>query len=328
MAGKDFYQILGISRNASDKEIKQAYRRLARKYHPDLNPGNKSAEAMFKEINAAYEVLSNPEKRKKYDQFGDRWEYAEQFAKAGDQGGVRWNFGQGGPTFEYGDAGDFEDVFSSLFGGRGMGSRARRGPQRGQDIESPIEVSLEEAYHGSARIIQLRGEEACTACGGTGRVGNRVCTICNGTGVKVTPRRLEVKIPAGVKDGSRIRIAGGGLPGRAGGSKGDLHLVVKVLPHASFERKGDDLYTEVPVPLATAVLGGEIRLPTLNGNLSLKIPPETQNGKVFRLAGKGMPHLGNAVYGNLFAKVNVVLPTNLTEEERRLFERLRSLRAA
>jgi molecular chaperone DnaJ len=326
MANKDYYQILGVGRNASEKEIKQAYRRLARKHHPDLNPGDKSAEARFKEINAAYEVLSNPEKRKKYDQFGDQWEYAEQFAKAGGGGGVRWDSGKGGTTFEYGDVGDFGDVFSSLFGNGGIGSRVRRGPQRGQDMESPIEVSLEEAYHGSARVIQLETAEPCTACGGTGRVGNRVCTMCNGAGVKVVPRRLEVKIPAGVRDGSRIRISGEGVAGRAGGSKGDLYLVVKVLPHKLFERKGDDLYSEVFVPLATAILGGEVKLPTLNGNLSLKIPPETQNSKVFRLAGKGMPQLGNANYGSLFAKVRVVLPTNLTEEERKLFERLRSLR--
>ena len=326
MAGKDYYQILGVSRNASEKEIKQAYRRLARKHHPDLNPNDKSAEARFKEINVAYEVLSNPEKRKKYDQFGEQWEYADQFAKAGGQERVRWDFGKGGATFEYGDLSEFGDIFSSLFGDSGIASRMRRGPQRGQDIESPIEVSLEEAYHGSTRIIQFQTAEPCTACGGTGKVGNRVCTICNGTGGKVIPKRLEVKIPAGVRDGSRIRIAGEGGPGRAGGSKGDLYLVAKVLPHNLFERKGDDLYTEVSVPLATAMLGGEVRLPTLNGNLSLKIPAETQNGKVFRLAGKGMPQLGNNKYGNMFAKIKVVLPTNLTEEERKAFEKLRSLR--
>jgi molecular chaperone DnaJ len=326
MAGKDYYQILGVSKNASEKEIKQAYRRLARKHHPDLNPNDKSAEARFKEINAAYEVLSNSEKRKKYDQFGEQWEYADQFAKAGGQERVRWDFGQGGTTFEYGDLSEFGDIFSSLFGVSGIGSRMRRGPQRGQDIESPIEVSLEEAYHGSKRIIQFQTAEPCTACGGTGRVGNRVCTICSGTGGKVIPKRLEVKIPAGVRDGSRIRIAGEGGPGRAGGSKGNIYLVAKVLPHKLFERKGDDLYTEVSVPLATAMLGGEVRLPTLNGNLSLKIPAETQNGKVFRLAGKGMPKLGNSDYGSMFAKVKVVLPTNLTEEERKLFEKLRSLR--
>jgi len=326
MAGKDYYQILGVNKNASEKEIKQAYRRLARKHHPDLNSGDKSAETKFKEINAAYEVLSNPEKRKKYDKFGDQWEYADQFAKSGGQERGRWDFGKGGTTFEYGDLSGFGDIFSSLFGDSGRGSRMRRGPRRGQDIESPVEVTLEEAYHGSTRMMQLQTEEPCTACGGTGRVGNRVCTICNGAGGKIIPKRMEVKIPAGVRDGSRIRIAREGGPGLAGGSKGDLYLVVKVLPHKLFERKGDDLHTEVSVPLATAVLGGEVRLPTFNGNLSLKIPPETQNGKVFRLAGKGMPRLGSANYGNMFARVKVVLPTNLTEEEKQLFERLRSLR--
>jgi len=328
MAGKDYYQILGVSRTASEKEIKQAYRRLARKLHPDLNPGDKSAEARFKEINAAYEVLSSPEKRKKYDQFGDQWEYAEQFAKAGGQEGVHWDFGKGGATFEYADVGEFSDVLSSLFGDAGIGSRMKRGPQRGQDVESPIEVSLEEVYHGSKRVIEFQTAQPCAACGGTGRVGNRVCTICGGTGVKIIPRRLEVKIPAGVRDGSRIRIAGEGGPGRAGGSKGDLYLGVKVLPHGVFERKGDDLYAEVSVPLATAMLGGEVRVPTLNENLSLKIPAETQNGKVFRLAGKGMPKLGGLGHGNMFARAKVVLPTNLSEDERRLFERLRSLRPA
>ncbi|MCD6391343.1 MAG: J domain-containing protein [Dehalococcoidia bacterium] len=326
MASKDYYQILGVNRTASEKEIKQAYRRLARRYHPDINPGDKSAEAKFKEINAAYEVLSNPEKRKKYDQFGEQWEYAEQFAKSRGQERVRWDFGRGGTTFEYGDLSDFGDIFSRLFGDSGIDFRSRRRPRRGQDIESPVEITLEEAYHGSTRIIQLQTEELCTACGGTGRVGNRVCTICNGTGGKITPKRLEVKIPAGVRDGSRIRIAGEGSPGLAGGSKGDLYLVVKVLPHKLFDRKGDDLYTEVSVNLATAILGGEVRLPTLDGNISLKIPPETQNGRVFRLAGKGMPQLDNNKYGNMYAKVKVVLPTNLTEEEKKLFERLRSLR--
>ena len=241
---------------------------------------------------------------------------------------MRWDVGKGDTTFESGDVSGLGDIFSSLFGDAGMGSRMRRGPQRGQDVESPVEISLEEAYHGSKRVIQLQTTEPCTACGGTGRVGNRVCTICSGTGGKVIPRRLEVKIPPGAKDGSRIRMSGEGAPGRAGGNKGDLYLIVRILPHKLFERKGDDLYTDVSVPLATAILGGEVRLPTLDGNLSLKIPAETQNGKVFRLAGKGMPQLGNANCGNMFAKVNVVLPANLTEEERRLFERLRCLRTA
>jgi len=326
MAAKDYYQILGVSRNASEKEIKQAYRRLARQYHPDLNPGDKAAEAKFKEINAAYEVLSDPEKRRKYDQFGDQWEYAEQFAKAEGPGRARWGFDKTGTTFEYGDLTDLSDIFSRFFADSGIDFGVRRGAQRGQDVEFPIEVSLEEAYHGSTRVIQVETQEPCASCQGTGRVGNRICTICNGAGGRSIPKRLEVKIPKGVRDGSRIRIAGEGGPGYRGGSKGDLYLVVKLLPHKLFERKGDDLYTEVAVPLGTAMLGGEVTLPTLNGRVSLTIPPETQNGKVFRLAGKGMPKLGNSDYGNMFAKVKVVLPTNLTDEERKLFEKLKSMR--
>lgn len=327
MAGKDYYQVLGVNRNASDKEIKQAYRRLARKHHPDLNPNDKAAEARFKEINAAYQVLSDAEKRKKYDQYGDQWEHADQFARAGGQERVRWDSGKGGTGFQYNDIGDFGDILSSLFGDSAAGSRMRRGPQRGQDMESTIEVSLEEAYHGSTRLIQLQAVEPCATCGGTGSVGNRICTVCNGAGGKMSPRRLEVKIPPGVREGSRIRVAGAGGPGGAGG-KGDLYLVVKLLPHKLFECKGDDLYIDVSVPLTTAMLGGEVRLPTLNGNLSLKIPAETQNGKVFRLAGKGMPGLGSAKHGSMFARATVVLPSKLTEEERKLFERLRSLRPA
>jgi DnaJ-class molecular chaperone len=328
MTGRDYYQILGVGRNASEKDIKQAYRRLARKHHPDLNPNDKSAEARFKEINAAYEVLSNPEKRKKYDEFGEQWEHADQFAEAGRQGRVRWDFGKGGTTFQYGDLSEFGDIFANLFGDSGTGPGMRRGPQRGQDVESPIEVTLEEAYRGSTRVIHLESQELCTACGGTGRVGNRVCAMCGGAGAKATPRRLEVKIPAGVKDGSRIRIGGEGGAGRGKGDRGDLYLVVRILTHKLFERRGDDLYIDVSVPLATAVLGGEVMVPSLNGKLSLKIPPETQNSRVFRLAEKGMPRLGGAGRGSMFAKVKVVLPTGLSDEERRLFERLRSLRAA
>jgi molecular chaperone DnaJ len=236
--------------------------------------------------------------------------------------------GKGGTTFQYGDMSDFGDIFSSLFGDSAGGAGMRRGAQRGQDVESPIEVTLEEAYRGSARVMHLESQELCPACGGTGIVGNRVCAMCGGGGAKATPRRLEVKIPAGVKDGSRIRIATEGGAGRGKGDRGDLYLVVRILPHKLFERRGDDLYTEVSVPLAVAMLGGEVTLSSLNGRLCLKIPAETQNSRVFRLAEKGMPKLGSAGRGSMFAKVKVVLPTGLSEEERRLFERLRSLRAA
>ncbi|HEX76582.1 MAG TPA: J domain-containing protein [Dehalococcoidia bacterium] len=325
MSGKDYYRTLGVSRNATEKEIKQAYRRLARKYHPDVNLGDKSAEAKFKEINEAYEVLSDSEKRQKYDRFGDQWQYAEQFAKAGQQ--AQWDFGKGGTytTFDFGDLGDLGGIFDNLFRGFGTSSRAARRPRKGESVDYPIEVTLEEAYYGAKRVLELRAEELCSVCGGSGRVKNRPCAVCGGSGKAIRPKRLEVKVPPGVKDGSRIRIAGEGSPGY-GGAKGDLYLVVKMLPHKAFERKGDDLYTEVSVPLVTAVLGGEVELATLKGKLTLKIPSETQNGRVFRLARQGMPYLGNSSQGDLFAKVRVVLPTKLTKQERQLFEQLRALR--
>ena len=325
MASKDYYAILGVSRTATDKEVKQAYRRLARKYHPDVNPGDKSAEARFKEINEAHEVLSDPEKRKKYDRFGDQWQNAEQFAKAGQ--GAQRDFGRGGAytTFDFGDLGDLGDIFSGAFQGFGTGAGTARRAARPRSIEHPVDVTLEEAYQGTKRVMQLQAEEPCQTCGGTGRVGRTRCSTCGGSGRLLKPRRLEVKIPAGVRDGSKVRIAGQGGQGY-GGSKGDLYLIVRVLPHQVFERKGDDLHTEIAIPLVTAMLGGEVGVPTLKGKVALKVPPETQNGKVFRLAAQGMPHLNDSSRGDLFAKIKVLLPTRLTPQERQLFEQLRTYR--
>jgi len=326
MAGKDYYSILGVNREASEREIKQAYRRLARKHHPDVNPGDKSAEATFKQINEAYEVLSDKEKRQKYDQFGDQWQYADRSAQAGWQQTPFWNFSQAGGAqrfhFEEADLGSlFDDLFRS-------GTRSRRArPRRGQNVDYPVEVTLEEAYHGTKRTLALRSENSCSGCQGTGHIQNMPCSVCRGSGVVSAVKRLEVKIPSGVKEGSRVRIAGKGKPGYAEGASGDLYLVVSVKPHRRFERRGDDLYEEVAVPLTVAVLGGEVQVPTLKGKLALKIPPETQNGRAFRLAGQGMPHLGNSAYGDLLAKVGVVLPTKLSEEEKKLFERLSQLRS-
>ncbi|MBN2462742.1 MAG: J domain-containing protein [Dehalococcoidia bacterium] len=322
MPGKDYYSILGVGRSAPEKEIKQAYRRLARKYHPDVNPGDKAAETKFKEINEAYEVLSDPEKRKKYDQYGDQWQYADQFAKAGQ--GAQWDFSKGGTstTFDFGDLGDLGDVFGGVFRGFGTGPGTARRSARAKSMEYPVEVTLEEAYHGTKRVLQLQAEEPCSVCGGNGRVGRARCSNCGGSGRLLRPKRLEVRIPPGVGDGSKVRIAGQGSQGYDG-IKGDLFLVVKVLPHRMFERKGDDLHVEVPVPLVTAMLGGEVGVPTLKGNVALKVPPETQNSKVFRLTGQGMPHLNDSSRGDIFAKVKVVLPTQLTPEERQLFEQLR-----
>jgi molecular chaperone DnaJ len=326
MVGKDYYNILGVSRNASEREIKQAYRKLARKYHPDVNPNDKSAEAKFKEINEAYEVLSDKENRQKYDQYGDQWQYAEQFAKAGRQQTPFWDFSQasGAQHFRFEEA-DLDSLFGDLFGG-GIRSRRVR-PKRGLDIEHLVEVTLEEAYHGATRLISLETSEPCSGCRGTGRIQNMPCSACRGVGVVPRIKRIEVKIPAGVKDRSRVRIAGKGGEGY-GGAKGDLYLIVSVKPHQLFERRGDDLYTEVAVPLAVAVLGGEVQVPTLKGNIALKIPPETQNGRTFRLTKQGMPHLGNSSHGDLLAKVKVVLPTKLSSKEKELFEQLKELRPA
>jgi curved DNA-binding protein len=285
MAGRDYYQVLGVNRNAAAKEIKQAYRRLARKYHPDVNPGDKSAEAKFKEINEAYEVLSDPEKRRKYDQFGAQWQYADQFAKAGRQGRPFQDFGRGRVTFDSEDVGG---IFDSILRDFGIG-QARARPKRRQKLESPIEVSLEEAYQGTSRVVEIDG------------------------------RRLEVKIPPGVDNGSKIRI-----PGKEAGD--EVYLVISVKPHQRFQRKEDDLYVDVSLPLTDAILGGEAEVPTIKGKLALKIPSETQNGRVFRLAGQGMPHLNKPGKGDLLARVHVVLPTNLSQREKELFGELRAIR--
>ncbi|MBM3166587.1 MAG: molecular chaperone DnaJ, partial [Chloroflexi bacterium] len=288
-----------------------------------------AAEAKFKEVNEAYEVLSDPEKRRKYDQFGDKWQFADQFAKAGR--GAQHDFSRGGTytTYDFGDLGDLGSIFEGVFRGFGTGAGTVRRPARPRSVEHPVEVTLEEAYSGATRVLQLMSEQPCPTCAGTGRVreGNRtkLCPVCGGSGVGGKPKRLEVKIPAGVADGSKVRIAGQGSL-NPDGTRGDLYLVVQVLPHRLFERKGDDLYVDVVVPLVVAVLGGEAEVPTLKGKVSLKIPPETDNGKVFRLTGQGMPHLGDSSRGDLLAKVKVVLPKNLTQQERQLFEQLRLTR--
>ncbi len=327
MAGKDYYNILGVKRDASEQDIKKAYRRLARKHHPDVNPGDKSAEARFKEINEAYEVLSDKEKRQKYDQYGDQWQYADQFAKAGGQQRYSRDFGRGGAQgFEF--DGDVNSLFGDLFRGFGTGTSSgrRARPKRGRDLEYAVEVTLEEAYQGTARVLNLQSQEPCASCGGTGRIQNLPCSVCRGAGVAPRMQQLEVKIPPGVKNGSRVRIAGKGEPSESGGPSGDLYLLTSVRPHRLFERKGDNLQVEVDVPLTVAVLGGELEIPTPKGKLALRIPPETQNGRTFRLAGQGMPALGKSSRGDLMARVKVVLPTELGPEEKKLFERLKELR--
>ncbi|MBI3954122.1 MAG: DnaJ domain-containing protein [Chloroflexi bacterium] len=301
---RDLYAILGVARNASDKEIRQAYRRLARQLHPDVNPGDKVGAERFKDVNRAYEVLSDPAKRKRYDRYGADWEQAERFERATGQpyeSASRGGFRPGASPFGADvESEDLDDLFGDLL--RGFGARGGPAAQtrRGQDIEHPVEVTLEEAFHGTLRTLPIPGA--------AGRA-----------------RRLEVRIPPGVDSGSRVRVAGSGAPGR-GGAPGDLYLVIAVLPHARFRRQGADLYVDVPVPVTTAVLGGEAQVPTLTGRLALRIPPETQNGRGFRLTGQGMPRLQGGERGDLYAQVKVQIPAGLTKEERQLYEKLLALR--
>ncbi len=322
---RDYYEVLGVGRGADQKQVKQAYRKLARKLHPDVNPGDKNAESRFKEVNAAFEVLSDAEKRKKYDRYGERWQYADQIEEAERQAraqggrGRRFTFdfsGGGAPQgdFEFSDAGGLGDIFDLFRGGGG-----RRARQQPRATEVPVEITLEEAFNGTTRVFELTSQERCSTCGGSGEVAGAACHVCQGTGVVMRPHRIEAKIPAGVADGARVRI-------RPGGAVGDVYLKVKVRPHERFERRGDDLHTEVQVPLSVAVLGGEACVKTLKGEVALTIPRLTQNGKTFRLKGLGMPKPGdNNRKGDLFAKVRVVLPEKLSQKEEKLFEELKTL---
>ena len=321
---KDLYEALGLSRTASEKEIKAAYRRLARKFHPDVNPNDRAAEARFKEINAAHEVLSDPDKRKKYDKWGDRWEMADQLeaAHAGRTAGSAFR-SNGGEAF-----GDFGSIFETFFRRERGGPRAAPGNRRGQDVETPVEVSLEEAFNGTTRTVNLQAQEACPTCSGSGEIAGAICHTCSGAGATTRPRRIEVRIPAGVKTGSRVRVAGEGRPGSGKGAAGDLYLVVTVLPHARLERKGDDLHLETDVPYLDAILGGEVTLNTIDGRIALRIPELTQNGRQIRVAGKGMPVLGQqGGRGDLFVRVRVTVPDALSTEEREHIHALRELRA-
>jgi DnaJ-class molecular chaperone len=320
---KDYYKILGVSKEATTDEIKKAFRKLARKYHPDVNPGDKKAEEKFKEINEAYEVLSDSDKRKKYDTLGPNWQ--EQF---GPQFNRRtYTYRTSPMDFDTGSG--FSDFFEALFGRSTMGGMSGTRTQEsfrqrvGDNIEQPVEVTLQEAYAGGSRTFNIQSTEVCSACRGTGEVNGRICATCGGQGMLTNTKRIQVKIPAGVDTGSKIRVAGEGQPGIGGGPRGDLYLVISVKPDPQFERKGDDLYTDIEVDLLTAILGGEVPVPLPDGRkLMLTIPPETQNGRTFRLTGKGMPRLRGEGNGTLFARVKVVLPMHLTSEERGLFEQL------
>jgi len=294
---KDYYDILGVSPNADEKTIKQTYRKLARQYHPDVNPGDKEAEEKFKTINEAYQVLSNAEQRRKYDEMrvqyqqwqqsgaqGRDFDWQNWSAQPGQNANVRYATAEDLEDL-FGDENPFSDFFTSIFG-QTRGQARPAGPRKGQDVEAEVDLTLEEAAQGTARILQ------------------------------VGDSRIEAKIPPGVQTGSRVRLAGQGGPGRNGGAAGDLYLRVRILPHPNFELEGRDLHTQVSVDFFTAAAGGEVRVATLDRPLMLKIPPQTKSDQTFRLRGKGMPEPKNPdKRGDLFARVKLVLPENMTEEE-------------
>jgi DnaJ-class molecular chaperone len=334
---KDYYATLGVARTASEKEIKSAYRRLARQYHPDVNKDPKATDR-FKVINEAYEVLSDSKKRQKYDQLGSDWERIEreqEFARQYQPQGA----GQGA-GFE-----DFSDFFNTFFAGeRGSGgfegfrfAPGATAARRGQDLEHPIEITLEEAARGGERTIQTEVPETCPTCGGSGFVAERrqtggrtvmqsvTCPTCGGSGVVATRRQLKVSIPAGVIEGSRIRVKG---EGARGAEHGDLYLRVHLQEHPRFAAKGRDLYTTVPVLDEQAVLGDDVIVPSLTGQLQLHVPAGSQTGRVFRLKGKGLPGLKGGVAGDLYATLEIRVPDQVSAPLKEIYERLRAVRSA
>ena len=354
MAKRDFYEVLGLAKNASDEEIKKAYRKLAMKHHPDRNPDSKGAEDKFKEVKEAYEMLSDPEKRGAYDRYG--------------HAGVDPNMGGGGGGGAGGFADAFGDIFGDIFGGgAGGGGRGRgTGPQvyRGADLRYNLEITLEQAAHGFDTTIRVPSWDQCEVCDGSGaKAGSspitcptcaghgqvrmqqgffsiqQTCPKCHGSG-KIIPdpcancggagrvkrnKTLEVKIPAGIDDGMRIRSSGNGEPGMNGGPTGDLYVEIHIKPHEVFQRDGDDLHYEMPISFARAALGGEIEAPTLNGKASFSIPEGTQSAKTFRLRGKGIKGVRSSVAGDLFCHVVVETPVKLTERQKELLRELETL---
>jgi molecular chaperone DnaJ len=346
MAKRDFYDILGVNRDAGDDEIKKAYRKLAMKYHPDRNPDSKEAEEKFKEAKEAYEILSDGQKRAAYDQYG--------------HAGVDPNMGGGGGGQGFGGFGDaFGDIFGEIFGNAGGRGGGRNGVYRGADLRYNLEITLEEAARGTDTRIRIPTMEECGTCDGTGaKPGTQpvtcttckgagqvrmqqgffsiqqTCPKCHGTGKMVKDpcgschgagrvkgsKTLQVKIPSGIDEGDRIRLSGEGERGQGGGPAGDLYVQIHIKQHAVFQREGDDLHCEMPIGFATAALGGEIEIPTLDGAAKIKIPAETQSGKVFRLRGKGIKGVRSSFPGDLMCHVVVETPVNLTSRQRELLK--------
>jgi molecular chaperone DnaJ len=351
MAKRDYYEVLGLQKGASDDEIKKAFRRLAMKHHPDKNQGDKAAEEKFKEINEAYEVLSDAKKRGLYDQFG--------------HAGIDPSMGAGrggGHGFHQGSAADFSeafgDIFGDIFGGRG-GQRQQAHNNRGADLRYRLDISFEEAFHGASKNIQFSAfsscepckgsgakagstkvtctmckgqgvvrmqqgffavQQTCPTCHGSGQIIKDPCTSCHGQGRIHKRRELAVKIPAGIDDGDRVRLAGEGDAGESGGTPGDLYVEIHVKANPLFTREGTHLHCEVPISFVTAALGGEIEIPTVDGKVKLKIPEGTQSDKVFRLRGKGFKSLRGSVVGDLLCKVSIETPVNLSDKQKTLLK--------
>lgn len=346
---KDYYKTLGIERSASQQEVKAAYRKLARQYHPDLNKADPTAEERFKEINEAQEVLSDTAKRKMYDRYGDEWRTYEQAGFTGDEARTprgsaqdfsSWFGSQSSEaprtaesfSWEYSqnDLGGFSDFFQTLFGSGGGSSRnqppSARASRKGQDVEVETRVSLAKALSGDTRTFEIQGAETCPTCQGTGVARGATCPTCDGSGQVPRTKTIEVKIPAGVASGTRIRVAGQGGPGLNGGSNGDVFLSIQIQLDPHFERDGEDLRTEADIPFYTAVLGGEVIVTTPTGRVALTIPAGSQQGQTFRLRGQGLPKRRPAgTRGDLIAKLRVVAPVSISDEERVHYEQLRDL---
>ncbi len=332
---KDYYEVLGVKRGASDDEIKKAYRKLARKFHPDLNPGDKAAEEQFKALQEVYDVLSDPENRKLYDQYGENWRAVKAGAGAPPPGweGARRTTRETGPQAGGFDFGDFEfnfgtgggggggfDIFEEMFGRAGRGRGRRSG--RGEDVEAELELSLEEAHRGGRRTLQMQVAEPCPTCGGTGVKDGKPCETCRGAGQVLKPKTIEVNIPAGVRDGSMVRLAGQGGTGSNGNAPGDLYLHIRLRPHPAFTVRGDDLEVEIPIAPWEAVLGAQVEAPTIDGKVELKVPPGAKSGQRLRLRGQGL-NKRKGGRGDEYVRLKIAVPRDVTPEERRLYEELK-----
>ena len=338
---RDYYEVLGVARGASEDEIKKAYRKNARKFHPDLNPGDKAAEDRFKQLQAAYDLLSNPEDRKLYDQDGENWravkagagapppgwEQAERTRRPGSPGAGEPAGGFDFSDFEFGGfnpggGGAGFDIFEEIFSRGGRGRGARRG--RGRDVEAELELSLEEAHRGGRRTLQMQTTEVCPTCNGTGVKDGKTCDTCGGAGEVLRPKTIDVNIPAGVRDGSTVRLAGQGGAGSNGNEPGDLYLHIRLRPHPLFRVNGDDLEVELPIAPWEAMLGAKVEAPTIDGKVEVTIPAGTNTGQRLRLRGQGL-NKRNGGRGDEYVRVKIVVPKETSAEERRLYEDLQRI---